>query len=124
MDYKYQVRLVASSISKVGMPYTKHYSLCSVRYSLAQPLFSFNCPVNCSEWLWRVGCTLVYRPWPTSWLINLGGEILLSRDCVTSTRLTVCLSVSLSLLASVCVCLNIVCAGLSSIDLLFFKVWE
>jgi len=26
------------------MPYTKHYNLCSVRYSLAQPLFGFNCP--------------------------------------------------------------------------------
>ena len=30
----------------------------------------------------------------------------------------------LSLLASVCVCLNIACAGLSSFDLLFSKVWE
>ena len=30
----------------------------------------------------------------------------------------------LHLLASVCVCLNIVCAGLSSFDLLFSKVWE
>jgi len=33
-----------------------------------------------------------------------------------------CLHVNL--LASVCVCLNIVCAGLSSFDVLFSKVWE
>ena len=46
MDYKYHVRLVASSISKAGMPYTKHYNLCSVRYSLAQPLFNFDCPMS------------------------------------------------------------------------------
>src|SRR6218665_2238386 len=26
------------------MPYTKQYNLCSVPYSLAQPLFGFNCP--------------------------------------------------------------------------------
>jgi len=26
--------------------------------------------------------------------------------------------------ASVCICLNIACAGVSSFDLLFFKVWE
>jgi len=25
------------------MPYTKQYNLCSVPYSLAQPLFGFNC---------------------------------------------------------------------------------
>src|SRR6218665_1881718 len=24
--------------------------------------------VNCSECLWKVGCTLVYRPWSTFWL--------------------------------------------------------
>jgi len=26
------------------MPYTKQYNLSSVPYSLAQPLFGFNCP--------------------------------------------------------------------------------
>ena len=31
-------------ISQAGMPYTKQYNLCSVPYSLAQPLFGFNCP--------------------------------------------------------------------------------
>jgi len=35
-----------------------------------------------------------------------------------------CLPVRLRLLASVCVCLNIACAGLSSFDLLFSKEWE
>src|SRR6218665_3705104 len=68
MDYNYNVRLVASSISKAGMPYTKHYNLCSVRYSLAQPLFSFNCPMSIAVSGSGVGCTLVYRPWPTCWL--------------------------------------------------------
>jgi len=38
------VRLIASSISLAGMPYTKQYNLCSVTYSLAQPLLGFNCP--------------------------------------------------------------------------------
>src|SRR6218665_1956366 len=120
MDYKYQVRLVASSISKAGMPYTKHENLCSVRYSLVQPLFSFNCPMSIA--VWRVGCTLVYRPWPTSWLSRPDqfgrGNIIVHRlshvdkaDC-------------LSLLASVCICLNIACACLPSFDLLFSKVWE
>src|SRR6218665_2451647 len=70
----------------------------------------------------RVGCTLVYRPWPTSWLSppdQFGrGNIIVQRlghvdkaDC-------------LSLLASVCVWLNIACAGLCSFDLLFSKMWE
>src|SRR6218665_2732151 len=105
------------------MPYTKHWNLCSVRYSLTQPLFSFNCPMSIAvsrsgEW----GCNLVYRPWPTSWLSRPDqfgrGNIIVQRlghvdkaDC-------------LSLFAYVCVCLNIACAGLSSFDLLFSKVWE
>src|SRR6218665_915535 len=69
-----------------------------------------------------MGCTLVYWPWPTSWLSQPDqsgrGNIIVQRlghvdkaDC-------------LSLLASVCVCLNIACAGLSSFDLLFSKVSE
>ena len=69
-----------------------------------------------------MGCTLVYRPWPTSWLSRpekVGrGNIIVQRlghvdkaDC-------------LSLLASVWVCLNIACAGLYSFDLLSSKVWE
>src|SRR6218665_525702 len=64
----------------------------------------------------------LYRPWPTSWLSRPDqfgrGNIIVQRlghvdkaDC-------------LSLLASVCVCLNIACASLSSFDLLFSKVWE
>jgi len=32
--------------------------------------------------------------------------------------------VPVRLLASVCTCLNIACAGLSSFDLLFSQVWE
>src|SRR6218665_585827 len=78
--------------------------------------------VNCSEWVWRVGCTLVYRPWPTSSLSRPDqfgrGNIIVQRlghvdkaDC-------------LSLLASLCICLNIVCAGLNSFYLLFSKMWE
>ena len=66
-----------------------------------------------------MGCTLVYKPWPTSWLSRPDqfgrGNIIVQRlghvdkaDC-------------LSLLASVCVCLNIVCAGLNSFDLLLLK---
>src|SRR6218665_4020392 len=115
-------------MSQAGMPYTKQYNLCSVPYSLAQPLFGFNCPgfqlsiVNCSEWLRKVGCTLVHRPWPTFWLsrpVKFGrGNIIVQRlghvdkaDC-------------LPLLASVCVSLNIACAGLSSFVLLFSKVWD
>ena len=69
-----------------------------------------------------MGCTLAEKPWPTSWLSRPDqfgrGNIIVQRlghvdkaDC-------------LSLLASVCVCLNIACAGLSSFDLLFPKVWE
>src|SRR6218665_3428216 len=69
-----------------------------------------------------MGCTLVYRPWPASWLSRPDqfgrGNIIVQRlghvdkaDC-------------LPLLASFCVCLNIACAGLSSFDLLFSKVWE
>src|SRR6218665_3395677 len=97
------------------MPYTKHYNFCSVRYSLFVIVWLSHCLVsivNCSEWVWRVGCTLVYRPRPTSWLSRPDkfgrGNIIVQRlghidkaDC-------------LSLLASVCVCLNIVCAGLNS----------
>ena len=67
-----------------------------------------------------MGCTLVYRPRPTSWLSRPDqfgrGNIIVQKlghvdkaDC-------------LSLLASVCICLNIVCAGLNSFDLLFSKV--
>ena len=60
-----------------------------------------SCKASCSEWVWRVGCTLVYRPWQhLGWAdqINLRGEILLSRDWVTSTRLNVwvCLHLSAS----------------------------
>src|SRR6218665_3261889 len=78
--------------------------------------------VNCSEWLRKVGCTLVYRPWPTFWLsrpVKFGrGNIIVQR--VSRVDKADCLP----LLASVCVCLNIACAGLSSFDLLFSKVWE
>src|SRR6218665_1781009 len=67
--------------------------------------------VNCSEWVWRVGCTLVYRPWPTSWLSRPDqfgrGNIIVQR--LGHVDKTDCLS----LLASVCVCLNIACAGLN-----------
>src|SRR6218665_1383746 len=104
------------------MSYTKHYNLCSVRCSLDQPLFSINCPMSIAGSGSGVGCTLVYRPWPTSLLSRPDkfgrGNIIVQRlghvnkaDC-------------LSLLASVCICLNIACAGLSSFDLLFSKVWE
>jgi len=44
MENNYHVRLIASLISQAVMPYTKQYNLCSVPYSLAQPLFGFNCP--------------------------------------------------------------------------------
>jgi len=45
------------------MPYTEHNNLCSVRYSLAQSLLSFHCPMSIA-----VRCTLVYRSWSTTWL--------------------------------------------------------
>src|SRR6218665_77358 len=71
------------------------------------------------EW---VGCTLVYRPRPTSWLSRPDkfgrGNIIVQRLGHVDK------ADSLSLLASVCICLNIVCAGLNSFDLLFSKVWE
>src|SRR6218665_2919820 len=107
------------------MPYTKHYNFCSVRYSLFVIVWLSHCLVsivNCSEWVWRVGCTLVYRPRPTAWLSRPDqfgrGNIIVQRlgHVDKDDRL--------SLLASVCVCLNIVCAGLNSFDLLFSKVWE
>jgi len=43
MDNNHHVWLIASSISQAGMPCTMHYNLSSVHYSLAQPLFGFNC---------------------------------------------------------------------------------
>jgi len=43
MENNYHVWLIASSILQAGMPYTMQYNLYSVPYSLAQPLFGFNC---------------------------------------------------------------------------------
>src|SRR6218665_1338964 len=83
----------------------------------------------------------LYRPWPTSWLSRPGkfgrgkyccpvsgsrgqyrhrNGIALSELLIQSDSLPV----HLRLLASVCICLNIACAGLSSFDLLFSKMWE
>jgi len=105
------------------MPYTKHYNLCSVRYSLAQSLFSFNCPMSIAvsrsgEW----GCTLVYRPWPTSGLSR--PDKFGRRNIIVQRLGHVDKADCLTLLASVCLCLNIACAGLSSFDLLISKVLE
>src|SRR6218665_860888 len=107
-DNNYHVWLIASSISQAGMPYTKQYNLCSVPYGLVQPLFG----VNCSEWLWKVGCTLVYRPWPTSWLSQLDK---FGRGNIVSVS------------ASACICLHLpeYCLRRSSFfDLYSSKVWE
>ena len=68
--------------------------------------------VNCSEWVWREGCTLVYRPWPTSWLSR--PDKFGRRNIIVQRLGHVDKADCLSLLASVCVCLNIAYAGLSS----------